>query len=205
MQRTKAGAAAAQAGEGKAKATAKAAANQPSQWTWQQLQPNLTAEQTRWRQNLGAFLGREVDVPLFAPGAPALDMQKLFIEVRCELHSTSVTLFGFGSSRGPQHPICSTQPTWASLACLLHGLCTCYMCLWNFHGIPVGRHNCMHTRLQHMTWLLWAQQNPALLCVCYCCTLYTFFDFHFTTHLDRCFYFRNITHHVSNKTTHTVL
>jgi hypothetical protein len=71
-----------------AEARAKAAAartdkaNHPSQWTWQQLQPVLSAEQKRWRSNLAAYLGRPVDVPLLAPGAPVLDMQELFIRVR---------------------------------------------------------------------------------------------------------------------------
>lgn len=80
-------AAAAEAAEARAKAAAaradKAAdkANHPSQWTWQQLQPVLSAEQKRWRSNLAAYLGRPVDVPLLAPGAPVLDVQELFTRV----------------------------------------------------------------------------------------------------------------------------
>jgi hypothetical protein len=42
----------------------------------------LSAEQKRWRSNLAAYLGRPVDVPLLAPGAPVLDMQELFTRVR---------------------------------------------------------------------------------------------------------------------------
>jgi hypothetical protein len=45
------------------------------------LQPDLTPEQQRWRTALAGFLGRPVDLLLLAPGAPVLDLQKLFIEV----------------------------------------------------------------------------------------------------------------------------
>lgn len=78
------GGAAAEAGEAKAKAAGrsdKASGSHPSQWTKQQLQPVLPSEQQRWRSILAAFLGRPVDVPLLAPGAPVLDMQQLLTAV----------------------------------------------------------------------------------------------------------------------------
>jgi len=84
LQRAKGGAAA-EAGEAKAKAAGrsdKASGSHPSQWTKQQLQPVLPSEQQRWRSILAAFLGRPVDVPLLAPGAPVLDMQQLLTAVR---------------------------------------------------------------------------------------------------------------------------
>jgi hypothetical protein len=78
-QRTKAAAAAA------SKPKPRKRRNNPKDfrnWTRQQLEADLTPEQQRWRSALTAFLGRPIDLPLLAPGAPVLDLQKLFIEVR---------------------------------------------------------------------------------------------------------------------------
>jgi hypothetical protein len=51
---------------------------------WHKLQPAnlLTAEQRAFRSALAAFLGRPVNVPLLAVGAPVLDLQQLLKEVR---------------------------------------------------------------------------------------------------------------------------
>jgi hypothetical protein len=80
LQRAKSAAAAEAKGANKPEKAADKAV-QPTQWTWAQLQPVLVPEQQRWRKNLAAFLGRPVDVPLLAPGAPVLDLQKLFLDV----------------------------------------------------------------------------------------------------------------------------
>lgn len=86
--KTAAGTAAAAADAGEARARATGRASHPSQWTAAQLKPVLTDEQQRWRNNLAAYLGRPVDVPLLAPGAPVLDLKDLFIQVGAD--STSI-------------------------------------------------------------------------------------------------------------------
>jgi hypothetical protein len=78
LQRTKAAAAA-----GQPKPRPRPSKPPAPQWTWQQLQPVLPPEQSRWRNLLGDFLGRPVNLPLFAPGLPPLDLKQLFIEVCC--------------------------------------------------------------------------------------------------------------------------
>lgn len=102
-------AAAADAGEARARTAGRA--SHPSQWTAAQLKPALTDEQQRWRSNLAAYLGRSVDVPLLAPGAPVLDLKDLFIQVGLT-HPSITTSY---TPQLPWFPACAAH---ASFACL---------------------------------------------------------------------------------------